>query len=184
MCLSIYLKQNKHISHLYLSTIFFCTAKYLQLCSMLGILLQNNKNKTRRDFKKSHSLYRNQPANTSISGIQPPNCGTISCCLNHSVCGLRAALRNQCVLFKHSTHTPSFGADAQVVPPGQTLLRGQNVERTPENQRSDLAATRIFNPCRCSHRRLRFPAASWRPRNPPPLHERPATRPHTYLNVL
>lgn len=43
VCLSIYLKKKKSCLHLYLSTILFCTAEYLQLCFMSGILLQNHK---------------------------------------------------------------------------------------------------------------------------------------------
>lgn len=40
-----YLFKN-HVSRLYLSTVLFCTAEYLRLCSMSGILLQNNKIRT------------------------------------------------------------------------------------------------------------------------------------------
>ena len=36
-----YLLKGNHVSHLYLSTILFCTPEYLQFCSMLGILLQS-----------------------------------------------------------------------------------------------------------------------------------------------
>ena len=76
----------------------------------------------------------------------------------------------------------SFGAVGHVVPSGQTLLRGQNVERAPESQRSDrLAATGIFNPDVIFHGRdfLQLPGGQ----RTLLLHTRTATQPPPSLNV-
>lgn len=55
-----YLLKGNHISHLYLSTILFCTSEYLQFCSMLGILLQSitTQHQTKKKNKNSTSFER------------------------------------------------------------------------------------------------------------------------------